>query len=209
MIHEISNRIHQNFEEKDRARESALKLSRDVVRNCRKAMFSIHKGDFEKSIQMIEESRELLEMMDSELTDHRDIYYAGFVEHAQQEFVENCIVHNLLSGKKGEPIPQPHELGVGYAAYLNGLGDVPGELRRHILDIIRQGLPQDGERFLEIMEEIYSALMMFEYPDAITRGLRHKSDRVRSIIERTRGDLTNAMRQQKLEQSMREFESRL
>jgi translin len=210
MIQEITERIHKDLEEKDSARESSLKLSRQVVRNCRSAMFNIHRDNFEKSRTLIESSQQLLEEMDSLLREYQDIYYAGFVEHAQQEFVECCVVYGLLkNGVDKSSIPLPEELHVGHAAYLNGLGDVPGEIRRHILDIIRQGRPQDGEPLLNTMEEIYSALMLFEYPDAITRGLRHKTDRVRSIIERTRGDLTNAMGQQKLEHSMRELESRL
>lgn len=210
MINDISARILENFEAKDRARENGLLLSRNVVRICGTAIRHIHRGDFDNAAQMIENARESLELMDSQLLDHPDIYYGGFVEHAQQEFVECAVLHSLLCQEMDTvTIPSPEELGVGYAAYLNGLGDVIGELRRHILDLIRQDTPEDGEALLEIMDDIYYNLMMFDYPDGITRGLRHKSDVARSLIERTRGDLTNAIRQQKLEQSMRKFESGL
>ena len=211
MIDEISAEIQQDFEAKDKARESGLSLSRKVVRTCGTAIRHIHRGDIEKAAMLLEDARGSLEDIDLQLADHPDIYYSGFVEHAQQEFVECAVVHQLLTKENdsnSDTLPSPQELGVTYAAYLNGLGDVVGELRRHILDLIRQDMPQDGDQFLDIMDDMYSTLMMFDYPDAITRGLRRKSDVARSLIERTRGDLTNAIRQQKLEQTMKEFESR-
>ena len=211
MINEIVADIQQNFEAKDKARETSLSLSREVVRTCGTAIRHIHRGDIDKATKLLENARGTLEDIDLQLADHPDIYYSGFVEHAQQEFVECAIVHRLLSKNNSVSItlPSPGDLGVTHAAYLNGLGDVVGELRRHILDLIRQDMPQKGDRFLDIMDDMYSTLMMFDYPDAITRGLRRKSDVARSLIERTRGDLTNATRQQKLEQAMKDFESRL
>ncbi len=209
MINEIAVDIQQDFEAKDKAREIGLSLSREVVRTCGTAIRHIHRGDIGKAAMLLEDARGALEDIDLQLADHPDIYYSGFVEHAQQEFVECAVVHQLLTKENNnDTLPSPQELGVTYAAYLNGLGDVVGELRRHILDLIRQDMPQDGDQFLDIMDDMYSTLMMFDYPDAITRGLRRKSDVARSLIERTRGDLTNAIRQQKLEQSMKEFESR-
>jgi len=211
MINEIAAEIQQDFEAKDKAREIGLSLSREVVRTCGTAIRHIHRGDIGKAAMLLEDARGALEDIDLQLADHPDIYYSGFVEHAQQEFVECAVVHQLLTKENGSSsgtLPTPQELGVTYAAYLNGLGDVVGELRRHILDLIRQDMPQDGDQFLDIMDDMYSTLMMFDYPDAITRGLRRKSDVARSLIERTRGDLTNAIRQQKLEQTMKKFESR-
>ena len=209
MINEIAADIQQNFEAKDKARETGLTLSREVVRTCGTAIRHIHRGDTDRAAMLLEDARSSLEDIDLQLADHPDIYYSGFVEHAQQEYVECAIVLQLLTKENNnDTLPSPQELGVTYAAYLNGLGDVVGELRRHILDLIRQDMPQDGDQFLDIMDDMYSTLMMFDYPDAITRGLRRKSDVARSLIERTRGDLTNAIRQQKLEQTMKKFESR-
>ena len=97
------------------------------------------------------------------------------------------------------------EVGVESVNYLAGLGDVTGELRRHILDLIRAGRAAEGEYFLGIIEEIYYLLMLFDYPDAITRGLRRKSDLARSMLERTRGDLTNALELAKMQESISHF----
>lgn len=210
MIIDISDRIRTKLEEKDAARERSLVISREVVRNCRTAMFSIHKGKFEKATSLLEVSNRAIKDLSVLLEEHPDVYHSGFVEHAQQEFVECSIVFELLShGAEADRIPGPEELEVEFSAYLNGLGDVNGELRRHILDLIRKDKPSEAEKFLDVMEEIYSALMMFDFPDAMTKGLRHKTDTTRAILERTRGDVSTAIRQLKLENAMREFERKI
>jgi translin len=161
MINEIAAEIQQDFEAKDKAREIGLSLSREVVRTCGTAIRHIHRGDIGKAAMLLEDARGALEDIDLQLADHPDIYYSGFVEHAQQEFVECAVVHQLLTKENNnDTLPSPQELGVTYAAYLNGLGDVVGELRRHILDLIRQDMPQDGDQFLDIMDDMYSTLMM-------------------------------------------------
>jgi translin len=210
MINDITAKILEDFDSKDNAREKGLTLSRNVVRICRSVMYNIHNKKFDKANKMLNDAHESLEQINTELGIYPDIYYGGFVGHAQQEYVECVVVYHLLYNKGDiNKIPSPDDLNVGYAAYLNGMADAGGELRRHILDLIRQDKPEKGETYLDIMESMFSNLMMFDYPDAITHNLRQKTDRLRSIVERTRGDLTNALRQQKLEETMKKFESKL
>jgi translin len=207
MFEEISARIRENFEAKDSIREEGLKISREVVRECRTASFALHGQDFEKADKNIKAAGKALEKLEVLFKGHADIYHAGFVEHAQQEYSEVSVLSSLL--KEDEKIPSPDELRVEYAAYLNGLGDVVGELRRHVLDLIRKESFEKAEVFLGIMENIHAMLMDFDYPDAITRGLRRKTDVSRSLIEKTRGDVVNAIGQKRLENAMRNLESRL
>ncbi len=207
MLEEISARIRENFEAKDSIREQGLKISREIVRECRTASFALHGQDFEKADKSIKTAGQALEKLEVLFKGHADIYYAGFVEHAHQEYSEVSILGNLL--KEEEKIPSPEELKVEYAAYLNGLGDVVGELRRHVLDLIRKESFEKAEVFLGIMENIHAVLMDFDYPDAITGGLRRKTDVSRSLIEKTRGDVVNAIGQKRLEIAMRNLESRL
>lgn len=210
MLEEISSQIRGNLEVKDRIREEGLKISREIVRKCRTASFALHAKDFEKASENIQEAGKALKKLETRFEGHADIYHAGFVEHAQQEYSEVTILYNLLKdGGKAKDFPSPDELGVEYAAYLNGLGDVVGELRRHILDLIRGESFEKAEEFLGIMENIHAILMDFDYPDAITGGLRRKTDVARSIIEKTRGDVVNAIQQKKLELAMKSLESRL
>jgi len=204
MIKNTIEHIREELEEKDKAREQGITLSREVVRNCRVAMQHVHKMELERAYSMIQTAREKMEKMNSVLKDQLDLYYGGFVEHAQQEFTECNVIYALVSRKS---IPQPEELKVEPVAYLNGLGDVGGEIKRHILDLIRNGMLDEGERYLNIMEELYTGLMLFDYPDAMTHGLRAKTDRLRLLLEITRGELTAAVRQQKLEMAMQALEN--
>jgi translin len=210
MLEEISALIRENFEAKDSVREDGLKISREIVRECRTATFALHGQDFEKANNSIKAAGKALKKLEVLFEGHADIYHAGFVEHAQQEYSEVSVLSSLLK-EEGETkrIPAPQELEVEYAAYLNGLGDVVGELRRHVLDLIRKESFEKAEIFLGIMENIHAVLMDFDYPDAITRGLRRKTDVSRALIEKTRGDVVNAISQKKLETAMRKLESRL
>ncbi|MGB9928267.1 MAG: haloacid dehalogenase [Methanosarcina sp.] len=209
-LERIASLIRENFEAKDNVREEGLKISREIVRECRTASFALHSQDFERADRSIKTAKIALEKLQVLFNEHADIYYAGFVEHAQQEYTEVTVLSSLLR-EEGQlkNIPSPDELGVEYAAYLTGLGDVTGELRRHILDLIRKESLEKAEIFLETMETIHAMLMDFDYPDAITRGLRRKTDISRSLIEKTRGDVINAIGQKRLEAAMRNLESRL
>ncbi|MCL7416145.1 MAG: haloacid dehalogenase [ANME-2 cluster archaeon] len=206
MLANISQRLFDNFEAKDAARESALKRSRNMVRLCGRAIKSIHREQNDQAKEIIAQAATINTEIKSLLAEHPEIYYAGFVEHAQQEYAEATILYCIL---KENRIPDNTYLDVEDSAYLMGLGDVVGELRRIILDLIRLDKPDEGEKFLEIMDEIYTTILLFDFPDALMKGLRHKGDVARSLVERTRGDLTNAMGQDKLKEQMSKLETKL
>lgn len=190
VLESISKAMLEQFESKDRAREEAFRRSREVIRLCSSSIRSVHRGDLESALGLMQEAGEGLDRIREALKEHQDIRYAGFVDSAEQEYAEARNVYSIISDHM---ILKPEEVGVEGINYLCGLGDLSGELRRHILDLIRTGRAEEAEPFLEVMEEIHSLLMLFDYPDAVTRGLRRKSDLARSMLERTRGDLTNAL----------------
>ena len=190
VLESISKAMLEQFESKDRAREEAFRRSREVIRLCSSSIRSVHRGDLESALGLMQEAGEGLDRIREALKEHQDIRYAGFVDSAEQEYAEARNVYSIIADRM---ILKPEEVGVEGINYLCGLGDLSGELRRHILDLIRTGRAEEAEPFLEVMEEIHSLLMLFDYPDAFTRGLRRKSDLARSMLERTRGDLTNAL----------------
>jgi translin len=140
------------------------------------------------------------------VADYADLYHAGYTQDALKELAEANITYALITD---QPLPDPDELGVEYAAYLNGLGEAAGELRRHVLDLIRHGELERGEEILSMMDDIYGVLVTIDFPNAITGGLRRTTDMVRGVLERTRGDLTMSLRQEKLQQALRDFEERV
>lgn len=198
---ELSKSMLASFDSKDRAREDAYRLSRETIRNCSSSIRSVHRSDLAGAERYMSEAASGLKKIQEALQDHQDVRYAGFVDGAEQEYAEARSVYSIVSRHQ---ILTPEEIGVELVNYLGGLGDTTGELRRHILDLIRGGRAEEGEYFLGVMEEIYYLLMRFDYPDAITRGLRRKSDLARSMLERTRGDLTNALELAKMETLLKE-----
>jgi len=195
MLENIISKIREVLDEKDQVRENALKITRETVRLSAEAIRAIHRGELENAKNMIKDVKEKLEDLATELRGHPDIYFSGYVYSAYQEYVEAAVLLSILEGSK---IPSPEDLNVPYVPYLLGLGDVVGELRRQILDAIRKDQLDQGEFFLGIIEEIYEALSTLGYPNAIVPGLRHKCDVARNILEKTRGDLTNAIHRNRL-----------
>ena len=204
-IKDICGRIRTRFDDMDQARESALATARKVTRNSGDSIKSIHRGEWEQAESLMKETRELVTFLHDSLRDFPEIYYSGYVEDSQVEFAEVSILYAVL---RGLPLPGPASLMIENTAYLKGVGDATGELRRHILDLIRTGRPEEGEKYLDTMDEYYTEMMSFDYPDAIMHGLRKKTDVARSLIERTRGDLTNALEIKGLQESMARFEKK-
>ncbi|MCJ7490633.1 MAG: haloacid dehalogenase [Dehalococcoidia bacterium] len=202
----VVENIRTDFEAKHAAREVGLASCRQALRHSANAIRAVHRDDFPAAEDLLRQASELLERAHAALADHPDIYFAGFVHDAQKEYAEGCTTLALIAGR---PLPGPKELGVQNGAYLNGLGEAVGELRRHLLDALRSGDVTHCEVCLGNMDDIYSMLVTFDYPEAITSGLRRTADAVRGILERTRGDLTLSVRQRDLERKLDEFESRL
>jgi len=188
--------IRSYFIAEDEAREKALRHCRRVVQYSANAIRALHRGEQDKAKQLLDSARKLIQDINHDLAEHGEILHAGFVHDAQKEFAEGCITLALITG---ESLPRPEALGVAYAAYLNGLGETVGELRRYLLDNLRRGDFSRGEELLTTMDNIYGALMTMDFPEVVTHGLRRTTDAIRRIVERTRGDLTIALTQRKLE----------
>ncbi len=185
---------------KNAARERALSSSRATIRNCAHSIRASHRGDLPDALELLRAAGEMVTATRTDLiSSHPGIYWAGYVQDAQKEYAEANITYAVIADK---PIPSADELQVEPAAYLNGLGEAAGEMRRYVLDIIRHGESEKCERVLDIMEDIYSLLVTVDFPDAITDGLRRTTDLVRGVLERTRGDITFAIQQHRLTEAL-------
>jgi translin len=202
----IAEEALQALEARHRIREGALELSRSLIRHSANTIRAIHRGELAKAREMLEEGRGVVKQFNTDLAEEQSIYEAGYVQDALKEYAEASITFALMAQ---EPIPGPADLDIDYPAYLNGLAEAMGELRRSILDLMRSGDLGRAEELLRIMDEVYGVLVTVDFPDAITRGLRRTTDMVRGVLERTRGDLTMAVRQQRLEATLREFEGKV
>ena len=202
----IAERAEASFSETHAAREKALRLSREIIRNSANSIRATHRGDYRQAEQLRDEAARRVAEIETELNPRSSVYYAGFVEDAQKEYVEATAT---LAFARGARLPGLDELGVGPAPFLNGLAETVGELRRFVLDLLRRDDVSRCEELLELMDEVYSVLVTMDYPEAVTRGLRRNTDMARGVLERTRGDLTMALRQRSLEQRLATFQDSL
>lgn len=186
------------------ARERALSETRQVVRLSANAIRAIHRGEFDTARDLLNDAQGIMTALTAELESQPKIYWSGYVQDAQKEFAEANITLAVIGRSQ---LPDPSSLQVDEAVYLNGLAETAGELRRHVLDMIRRGELTRAEEILDVMDDIYGLLVTVDYPDAVTSGLRRSTDMVRGVLERTRGDLTMSNQQRELTVALRRAES--
>ncbi len=195
-LSEIGQQAIDQLNDRNRDREQALAVSREVVRMSANAIRAVHRADFEEARDLVQKGAARLKEAEHIREDNPLIYNAGFMNDARKEFTEANVTLAVISGG---PLPGMEELGVDPSSYLNGMAEVIGELRRYILDRLRSDQVERCQEMMELMDEIYGVLVTVDFPEAVTGGLRHTTDAMRGILERTRGDLTIALRQYSLE----------
>lgn len=191
---------------KNDVRDLTLRRSRELIRYCAHSIRAAHRHEFAEARTLLGTAQAAANEMVRDLEHHPDLYYAGYTQDALKELTEAFLVLAFISG---EPLPTPQEIGVPGATFLRGLAEAVTEMRRFILDLIRRGDVSEAEPFLTIMDDVYSFLIAIDFPDAITGGLRRHTDVVRGVLERTRGDLTVAVRQEQMRSTLLAFEERL
>ena len=197
----IIEKIDKHITKKDEIREEALKYSRDIIINCRKAIQLLHNNKIKDANSHIKQSSAKLADLYDLTINYPDLFHAGFVENAAQEFVEAHCLYNIM---QSEDLPDPDKIQTTYSSYLLGLCDVVGELRRGALDFIMKGETIKANEYLKYMDDIYSAIMNFDYPSGLI-PIKRKQDMVRNLIEKTRGELAVASCGQRIDDRTNEF----
>jgi translin len=200
-LDKIIDKIEQHIDEKDKIREQALRSSRDIIIECRKAIQHLHQDQMKNAEKHIKQASTKLTQLSDITQDYPDIYHAGFVENAAQEVVEAQCLRNIIHG---DDLPDPDTIQTTYSAYLLGLCDVVGELRRGALDFILAGDSEKANEYLKLMEKIYDVIIRFDYPNALV-PIKKKQDMVRALIEKTRGELVVASCERRIDDKTDEF----
>lgn len=191
----VRDHAREVLDAKHRAREITLGACRLAIQSCAAAIRAVQREEFERAEELIAEAGAHLARADGAVAEHPDVRHGGYLHDAKKEFAE---AHITLAFVRGNEIPAPGAIGVEIPAYLNGMAEAASELRRHILDCLRADRLTHAEELLGVMDEVYALLVTVDYPDAVTGGLRRTTDALRAVIERTRGDLTNALVAQRL-----------
>jgi translin len=176
--------------EKHGAREVTLAASRRTIQACASAIRAVHREEFARAEELIGEAAASIAVADDAVAAHPDIRHGGYLADAKKEYAEAWLT---LAFVRGDPIPSPDAIDVDVPPYLNGLAEAASELRRLTLDCLRADRLERAEELLGIMDDVYALLITVDFPDGLTGGLRRTTDALRAVIERTRGDLTNAI----------------
>ena len=205
VLSEIAAEAIEQFTVRNNSREQALAISREVIRFSANAIRTVHRGQFDEAREIIGRAAARLKETEVIRKENPEIYFAGFLADARKEFSEANITLAIISGGS---IPRHTDLGIDPSSFLNGMAEVIGEVRRYILDALRRDSFEGCQEMMDTMDEIYSILVTVDFPEGVTGGLRHSTDQMRGVLERTRGDLTMALRQSKLEIQLAQWERR-
>jgi translin len=198
----VASEIRPVLDDRFQARERGITGSRKVIRASANAIRSLHRSESEAANALISEAGSILADITTGLTEHQDILHAGFVNDAAKEYAEARITAAIFDG---EPLPSVADVGIDPVPYLHGLGEAVGECRRRMLDRLRSGEIDEAERLLSAMDSIVDLLATMDYPDGMTSGLRRTTDVSRSLVERSRADLTSTVVQDRLRADLERF----
>ncbi len=198
--------VREEWTEQNHVRDLTLQRSRMLIRLCANSIRATHRQEYPEARSLLSEAQREAALMMAEAAPFADIADSGYLLDSLKELAEAALT---LAFVTGEDLPTPASLNVPNASYLNGLGEAAGELRRLALDAMRRDDLTQAEQMLSAMDDIYSHLVTMDFPDTLTRGLRRTTDMVRGVTERTRGDLTTAVRENMLQRALRELEERL
>ncbi|MFQ5887294.1 MAG: hypothetical protein ACE5HY_01200 [Candidatus Hydrothermarchaeales archaeon] len=187
-LNNVISKIKEHLDKKDSRREEVFKTSREVRRVSTKAIRAIHKENFKEAKDLLDQAKKEVSLLKKEDKEY------NFLDDSLQEYCEAVLTYTFI---KKEKLPKPPELNVSPEAYVLGLADSIGELRRYILDSMRKDDFTEVEYFLDLMDEIYHEIAAFDYPTAVI-PIKRKQDIARSILEKTRGEVTLALKQAEL-----------
>jgi translin len=200
--HELRDDVEQvaaSLADAHRAREVGLAACRRVIRSSGSSIRAVHRLDVSEAEARAVEAEDSLREAQEALAPFPAVAYAGFLGDAEKEYAEARLTAALVSGAN---LPTHHELRVQPTSWMKGLAEAASELRRHLLDRLRSGELDRGEELLGVMDDVYDALVTVDFPDAVTGGLRRSLDALRAVLERTRGDVTTTVLQQRLRESI-------
>jgi translin len=192
----VGDILRAHLDAANTARETAIPACRRAIRACGSSIRAIHRLDPGAAAELAGEAEEALREAQEALRPFPALAASGPLHDAEKEYTEARLTAALTTGA---PLASFEDLGVGAGAWLGGMAEAATELRRHLLDRLREGHLERAAALLAAMDDAYALLVTFDYPDAVTGGLRRQVDALRAVLERTRGDLTTSVLQSRLQ----------
>ncbi len=119
--------ILERFDILSAARDRALTEGRQIVRLSANTVRAVHRGELSEAAALLAEAKTLLRTLIEHISPYPSIHWAGYVQDAMKEYAEANLTLAIVSGK---PLPDPSDLGIEDAPYLNALAESASELRR-------------------------------------------------------------------------------
>ena len=195
----LGDAVRRELDAANAAREVALTACRRTIRACSSSIRAVHLRRPDDARRLADEAQAALREAQDALAPYPSLVGSGPLNDATKEYAEARLTAAMVGEDR---LPSAEELGVSAAAWLNGLAEAASELRRHLLDRLREGDLSHGETLLATMDEAYGLLVTMDYPDAVSNGLRRTTDALRAVLERTRGDLTTTLLQVRLQTAL-------
>ena len=173
--------IQETLAEKEKDLDSVMLRSRLVVRMCSNSIKAMHSSELEEAKKYLAEAEKGVKELEP-----LGGKFPAQVNHVLQEYSEARIVLSAIEEKK---IPTFTELNVPEVAYISGLLDSVGELKREMYECLRKGSKDDAEQYFAMMEGIFNELLPLRFSNAILPEFRRKQDSARHQIEQARGVL--------------------
>jgi translin len=194
--------MESQFSEQMERRERVLRGSRDVISASSRAIIDVHTGKMKEAEKELARAKSLLRS----LRKSADRSVPRYLVPPEAELVEASAVVALANGRA---VPSMEALGASPEAYLLGLLDTIGELKRLVLDSILQRKLARARKYFGVMEALYSSCSSFAVYDHVVNGARRKIDVARMLVEDTRGLLAEEIGRDSVSGSMARLEKRL
>lgn len=200
MTPDLVDEVRSILDPRFAARERAITESRKVIRAAANSIRALHRSEWEQAATLVSEAGRLLASITDALEENPELLSHAVVQDAEKEYAEARITQAVFTAAD---VPSFRDLGIDPVPYLHGLGEAVGEMRRRMLDLLRDERLPEAEEMLEAMDEIVDQLAQIDYPDGMTSGLRRTTDVARSLVERSRSDLTATVVQERLRQDLK------
>ena len=181
---EIIKTVKPYFDDKEQRQDQVLRLSREIVRLSARAIKDIHTGEKDELAHSLIE----LEAKVNEIKAVDD----GFEHISAHCFQEYSEIKCLLAVFEQAELPDAKGLGIPAEAYLGGVADCVGEIRRSLQIALKNGDFAKAEYFFARMNDIYDNLMLLKYSSSIIGPLKQKQDAARSAIDHARSEMLMA-----------------
>ena len=201
-IKKITKEVNSKFKKIHQSRETGLSLSREIIGISSKSIRSAQRKDFKSSESLINEGLKKLNASQKKLKNYSSDINTTFFLDGEKELCEAIFFLSFVSNYK---LTSSKIDLFSPSSLLKGMAEAASELRRTSLDNIRANNLKLSENYLDVMNEVVDLLESIDYPEGVTQGLRRTTDQLRSVVERTRGDITIALQRNQLEGKIKSF----